>query len=371
MPTSLSPAVCIVGAGLAGLAAAYALAEAGIAAVVVDKSRGVGGRAATRWRDAAGPDGAPFRWRVDHGAQVFSPDPGSPGDRLARRVVAPDGLAVLGAPVVPFSDAGTRRPEDARTDGPPRLAFCDGYTALARGLADATPGLDLRLETAVTRLERAAEMWTVHATTADGDVRLGPFCAVLLTPPAPQAAALVAASAFDPDVRDALAHALDAATYRAQFTVVFAFGAPVALPGGVYALVNADGAAERDPHAVAWLADEAQKPRRAPRGAGLLVAQMSDGWTRAHDDDDRATVVALAREQAEALVGPLPEPIWTDTQRWRYSLPDLAVEASAQDAAEALGLFAAGDAVAGQGRAHLTLESGLDAAARIAAALTV
>ena len=371
--------VCVIGAGLAGLAAAHALAAAGVAVVVADKSRGVGGRAATRWRDVPGPDGADVRWRVDHGAQVFTPEPGSPADRLARAVLAPDALVDIAEPVVPFSDDGTLRPDDARAGGPLRLAVAGGYAALGRALADAAPGLDLRLGTTATRLMHAGDAWTVEATVGEETVTLGPFAAVVLTPPAPQAAALVAASAFDAPARDALADALAAGVYRAQFSVVLAFAEAVRLPHGAYALVNApsgrapaaaaDATPSRAPHAVAWLADETCKPGRAPDGAGLLVAQMSDAWTRAHDDDDRADVVAAVSAHAEALVGrALPAPLWTDSQRWRYSLPDAAVPRAALGAAEALGVFVAGDAVAGQGRAHLALESGLAAAARLLAA---
>ncbi len=363
MPDSTSLPVCVVGAGLAGLAAAHALAAAGIAVTVLDKSRGVSGRAATRWRDVPGT--LPARWRVDHGAQVFTPEPGSPADRLVRRVLAPDALVEIAGAVVPFDADGTLRPERARPGGPPRLCVRDGYAALGRALVP--PGLALRLNTTATRLVRDNGRWTVEATTPAVDVRLGPFRAVVLTPPAPQAAALVAASAFDTDVRDRLAEALAAAAYRAQFSVVLAFAEPVALPGGAYALVNvAEG---EDRHDVAWLADETRKPGRAPAGAGLLVAQMSDGWTRAHYNDDRAAVVQDATARVAALVGPLPAALWTDTQRWRYSLPDAALDAAALAPAEALGLFAAGDGVAGQGRAHLAIESGLDAAARLAAAL--
>ena len=108
----------------------------------------------------------------------------------------------------------------------------------------------------------------------------------------------------------------------------------------------------RTPHDVAWLALESGKPNRAPHGASLLVAQMSAGWTEAHYDDDRVDIVDRARARIEALVGPLPQRLWTDTQRWRYSLPDAAVDAAALRDAEARGLFAAGDAVAGTGRVH-------------------
>ena len=352
-----SPPICIVGAGLAGLAAAHALSRRGVACTVLDKSRGVSGRAATRWRDVES-GGASVRWRVDHGAQVFNPAVGSPADRLARSVAA-DQIVTIKAPTVPFDD-GTVRPDRIR-DGAPRLAFRDGYAALGRALADATPGLDLRLETTVTRLARDSGEWFAEATAPGGDARLGPFRAVMLTPPAPQAAALARASAFDG--HRALADALDAATYRSQWTVVMAFSETVSLPHGAYALVNTpDG----DPHDVAWLALESAKPNRAPPGASVLVAQMSDHWTDAHYDDDREAVVRQARARVEALVGPLPGALWTDTQRWRYSLPDAAVDAAALGPAEALGLFAAGDAVAGKGRAHLAIESGLGAAGRVA-----
>ena len=53
----------IIGAGMAGLTAANLLQNAGWAVTVVDKSRGVGGRMATRRLGAS---------RFDHGAQFFT-----------------------------------------------------------------------------------------------------------------------------------------------------------------------------------------------------------------------------------------------------------------------------------------------------------
>ena len=50
----------MIGAGLAGLAAARSLADAGVTVTVFEKSRGVGGRTATR-REGL--------WAFDHGAQ--------------------------------------------------------------------------------------------------------------------------------------------------------------------------------------------------------------------------------------------------------------------------------------------------------------
>ena len=55
--------VAVIGAGMAGIGAARLLADAGFRVVVFDKSRGMGGRCATkRWEGHS----------VDHGAQYFT-----------------------------------------------------------------------------------------------------------------------------------------------------------------------------------------------------------------------------------------------------------------------------------------------------------
>jgi predicted NAD/FAD-dependent oxidoreductase len=55
--------VAIVGAGVARLTAAPALRDRGLRVLVLEKSRGLGGRAATRRRGEG---------RIDHGAQFFT-----------------------------------------------------------------------------------------------------------------------------------------------------------------------------------------------------------------------------------------------------------------------------------------------------------
>ena len=64
--------VAVVGAGIAGATVARLLADAGVDVTVFDKSRGVGGRLATRravWRQA---DGTEHPAQHDHGAPGFS-----------------------------------------------------------------------------------------------------------------------------------------------------------------------------------------------------------------------------------------------------------------------------------------------------------
>ena len=356
--------LAIVGAGPAGLAAAHALRHADVRATVFEKSRGVSGRAATRWRDAPAPGGRTFRWRYDHGAQYLAPEAGSRVARLVRDDLPADGLVEVPGAVWPFDDDGTLRPDRARPEASPRWTYRDGIAELGRRLVAATPGLDLRLRTRVARLARDGTTWTVET---EGGPEAG-FDAVLLTAPAPQTADLLRASRLGGLDAGPLAAALSEVDYRSQFAVVWAFGREVDRPGGVYALVNADAhGGAGGGHAVAWLAVESDKPGRAPEGASLLVAQMAPAWTEAHYDADRADVVDAAAEAAADLLGPLPTPLWTDTQRWRYALPNAEADRDVLDAASGHGLFFAGDFTAEKGRVHLALEAGLDVAARIAA----
>ncbi|MGB3401864.1 MAG: FAD-dependent oxidoreductase [Microcoleaceae cyanobacterium] len=62
--TNLQFDVAIIGAGIAGLTCAKALQKAGYRVVILEKSRGVGGRVATRRMDD---------YRLDHGARYLEP----------------------------------------------------------------------------------------------------------------------------------------------------------------------------------------------------------------------------------------------------------------------------------------------------------
>lgn len=355
--------LAIVGAGPAGLAAAYALRTTSVDVVVFEKSRGLSGRAATRWRDAPAPDDTAFRWRYDHGAQYLSPDPDGRAARLVRDELPSDGLVEIEGAVWPFDDDGTLRPDRAKSAPGLKWTYRDGIADLGRRLQEATPGLDVRRQTRVAHLDRQPDRWTV---VTDGGGRHAEFDAVLLTPPAPQTADLLRASDLGAAAGSALADALGEAAYRTQFTVVWAFGEELERPGAAYAFVNADEhGGSGGGHDVAWLAVESDKPNRAPAGATLLLAQMSQGWTEAHYDAERPEVVAAAAEAVASVWGPLPEPLWTDTQRWRYALPNASADVDALASAAEHGLFFAGDFTAAKGRVHLALEEGLAVAERI------
>ncbi|MBC8075059.1 MAG: FAD-dependent oxidoreductase, partial [Chloroflexales bacterium] len=205
------------------------------------------------------------------------------------------------------------------------------------------------------------------ATLAEADY-------VLLTPPGPQAAEIIAASTLDAGVQGALLAELARSTYRRCLALTFAYARRPDAP--YYALVNSDRQ-----HPVSWLALEHLKPTRAPAGTGLLIAQMAHGWSVQHYDEaqagtfervaDAPAFVREAHQLSMALLGQdLGEPLWANLQRWRYSLPDSSCDFDTLNGTGS-GLFFAGDYTAGQGRVHLGIEQGWKVARAIARELKI
>ena len=337
-----APRVLVVGAGPAGAGVAHVL---GARADLAEKSRGAGGRAATRRRD-----GFVYDFGANH---VTRTDPA-----VEPLLAGIDGLVrVEGAVVLHDADGRLTPGDPARGDA--AWTHRDGLNRVVQHVVRAS-GAALLPGTRVAALRHDGRAWWAAADGADAP--LGPYAAVVLTAPAPQAAEIVRASAFDGGLRDALAEALAAVPYRPQFALVYAFDGPFPAPPGTAAFLNPDGR-----HPVAWAQIEAAKPGHVPDGAGLVVAQMSPAWTRAHYDDAPEDVLAAGLAALATLAdGPLPPVRFTDHQRWRYALPDGALDPSAARAAEALGLFAAGDGVEGKGRVERALASGLAVGTRVA-----
>ena len=342
--------VAIVGAGMAGLAAADELARAGHGVTVFEKSRGVGGRVATR--RVAG-------FAVDHGAQVVK----APTGPLRALVEAAGGAHDLAAPVWIFDAAGVVSPGDPAFNAEPKWVWPAGNTALAKHMAR---GLNLHLETAVAALRPAGLGYELVDAGGEGS---GPYQAVLLPAPPPQAAAILASGELAPAARAELVDALAPARYRPCLSIALAYGRRPELPW--YALLDVDRR-----HPVAWLACEHAKPGRAPAGHALMLAQMGPAWSLARWDElpkgtygqsaPLPAAIAEVHALVAALVGEeLGEPLWADVHRWRYALCDAPCGPAAVEGRD--GIFVAGDLEAGLGRVHLAVESGWAAARRIAA----
>lgn len=292
--------IAVIGAGLAGLAAADALRRAGHRVTVLEKSRGIGGRLATRRTR----DGFAF----DHGApMVHGRQPG-----FAAFLAG----AVAEGHAAPWRDGHVGLP---------------GMSGLAAGLAET---LDIRFETEVSILERRAGRWAVH--WVGGEILAD---AVLCTAPPQQTATLCSAL-------PAIVNAARAARMAPGWTLMAAWDRLADTPASVD---FADGPLE-SAH------DTAAKPGR-PAAPARWVAHARAEWVAAHLEMTREDACAAllpvlaARLQAHA-------PVYAAAHRWRYARVATPVGRPfvAQD-----GVAAAGDWMLGPeaGNAHA---SGLAAA---------
>ena len=295
--------VGVVGAGVAGLAAAQHLNEQGHRVHVFDKGRSVGGRLATRRIGDA---------TVDHGAQFFTV-----------RTTAFD-EAVRAARDVGLAYEWCRG--FGAGDGYPRYAIRGGMNRLGKHLA---AGLDIDVDTLVEAVVRGPQGWDVCHND-----RSTPVDAVVLTPPVPQSLALIDAGGT---VLDApLRTRLDAIAYHPTLALLVVLDGPsgVPPPGGV----------QLDDGPFSFIADNSAK---GISGQPALTFHASHALSRdlwdADADEAQAELLAYAQPwfgQAAATE--------TQLKRWRYAQPTAPlrhdVETTTVDGAP---LVFAGDAFAG------------------------
>lgn len=177
--TPLAHDVVIIGAGISGLAAAGRLREAGRDVLVLEKSRGLGGRAATRRIEWEGGEIA-----VDHGAQYFTARDRRFQDQVAR-------WQELGI-CFPWCEEFPNWNDGKMTESNPlwketRYACRKGMSSLGKHLAE---GIEVLRGHQVASVEKTADGWVLHA---EGENHHPVIHAksLFVSAPAPQALSLV------------------------------------------------------------------------------------------------------------------------------------------------------------------------------------
>jgi renalase len=306
----MTPSVAVVGAGLAGLACAAALQAAGRHVVVLEKSRGVGGRMSTRRGDG---------WQADHGAQYFTArDAGFRAEVAAWQAA---GAVSEWRPRLHVIGARRRRSPQDETDTQ-RFVGVPGMTAPARALAS---GVVLRTRHTVDALHAEGGQWRVH--TLEAGVLPERFSHVLLALPAAQALPLLQPHAA------ALAALAASARMQPCMAMILRFDAPASLPFDA-AFVN------QGP--LRWIARDGSKPAR--EGAECWILHAEEQWSAAHLETPLPDACALLLRAFSEVGGPAPS-AWT-AHLWRYASGGAALaEPWAFDAGRGLGLC--GDWLAG------------------------
>lgn len=269
MPSSAR--IAIIGAGLAGIAAARRLTAEGHQCRVFEKSRGYGGRCATK------------RWeghRIDHGAQYFTLR--NEAFRAAVITACGDSIQALTAPVV--NEGG------APLIGEPRWYHTRGNSHLARALAGE---LDIHTEHMVDTISPEGDGWNIMGDRFDR---------VLSTAPLPQTLKLAGIPTAGSD-------------YIPCLTLLLLYA-------GEYLGRTAEryAVSDRSGHALAWSACENHKQGRVLPGFTALVVQASLAFSEQYLEADSSTWAPLLRLEVEERWELSPGAFLTmHPHRWRYA----------------------------------------------------
>lgn len=279
--------VLVLGAGMAGLTAALALAEGGRSVRVVDKGRSVGGRMATRRIGSA---------VLDHGAQFFTV-------RSGEFAAAVDLWAADGVVDVWATGFG---PED----GHPRYRAAGGMSQLAKHLARACQreGVEVQLNQRVDAVIDTGDGLT--CTYAGGSRMPDEATSVIVTAPVPQSREILRSGGI------AVPGELNAVSYDPVIALL------ITGRGNTGRLGPSGARQQPDGPVFTFVADNHVKGISPVTAITAHVAPPVSAslWDR----DDAAIVDRLGPELGELLDGFVIEEL--QVKKWRYAAPRRCLE---------------------------------------------
>jgi len=285
------PTIAIIGAGMAGLIAARTLADHGLPVKVFDKSRGVGGRMATRRTE----EGLQF----DHGAQYFT----ARDERFSRHVSSwiQDGI------VEPWHGriVQIREGEVVGDKGQvSRYVGVPGMNAIARQLAS---DLDISLNCTVSEIRSAEDsqshFWKL-IDSAGGE--LGSFNIVIANCPPLQSGPLLRP-------HTPIASQISQVEMMPCWASLIELEAKESLPFDAAFVENSP---------LSWISRNDTKPQRPKGTRQCWVLHASSQWSLNHLEAEAAEVETLMHEALRvATKRPELKITSSGTHRWLYAIP--------------------------------------------------
>jgi len=299
--------IAVVGAGIAGLACARTLVQAGHKVTVFERAGAVGGRTASI--------DTPFG-TFDHGAQYFTvrdprfsqvlqTTPGLCKPWSANTVRVLDAYGLVAAASLPAAEA--------------HFVPSPSMDALARRWAQPLVAAgSIELSTQVTLIARDAlqpRQWQLSTVGTPGasDAQ-HVFCGfddVVLAVPHAQAVQLLRAS----HAVASLVSRLDVVQVGPCWTLMLAF--PQAAPTKITHLGPQWNAARSTHHRIAWLARESSKPGRG--SIERWTVQASAAWSAEHLQDDAPRVQAKLQKAFSEVTGIRAEPSHAAVYGWHQA----------------------------------------------------
>jgi hypothetical protein len=282
--------VAVVGAGVAGLACARALAERGFSVRVFEREAFPGGRVASRRLDSL---------CFDHGVQYFTTQ-----DPRFEPVVQAWQTAGVVACWHGRTVALTRFGQAGEVNSVARFVGVPNMEAVAIHM---TRGLDIRLAAEVSGLERRSGRWTLRGR--DGtDLDQAGFDLVVLAVPSPIAVTLL-------NEHSGLAQRAATVAWDPCWAVMLALGRP--------STVDFDAAFVSNDPILGWIARENSKPARNRLWGAVegWILHAHPTWSRTFLEMEQADASRWMQRAFAARVGrPLMQGA-VASHRWRLALP--------------------------------------------------
>lgn len=282
--------VAVIGAGVAGLSCARQLHAHAVDVVVFEKSRGFGGRAATR---RLGP------YTFDTGATSLTPQGKSIFDVVTQQLDASE-LVQVEKPIYYHVNGRVSGKSSGVNGG--RYCYTKGMSTLGKLLAS---GLDVRLETLIEKVTPNGGKWDINGEQFDK---------VVFAAPLEQTSAILLASGIE--------RKFVAVSYRKCLSVLFGFAHAKDWP--FHALLDPE-----QRHPATWLSIESVKVpgHRAPEGHSAVVVQMSPSYSRLNFENEEKEIVGDSLVYVHKLLGEdMGQPVIADVKRWRFSHPESVLD---------------------------------------------
>ena len=262
------PKIGIIGAGMTGIVCARNLSDAGYEPIIFEKSRGIGGRMATR-RTSNG-------LQFDHGAQYITAK-----SKHFQSFI--DSLIASG------------HAANWKIGGKNTIV---GNPSMNAMLESVVKGISLRFNEEIKTVDKTKDGWMI--STEDKNWL---FDIVVLALPAPQIMNLLGREVL-------LSEKIDDVKMAPCLTLMAAFSSDQATPFITHRGVNDD---------IAWIAQDSAKPGRL-RDITCWVAQAGDDWSRKHLELDKVDLVRILTPMlCERLGISASDLVYSSAHRWRYS----------------------------------------------------
>lgn len=288
--------IAIIGAGISGLTAGIELKNAGHGVMIYEKSRGYGGRMATRYAEND------KTLKLDHGVPYVSAE--SDEFRfLLKELYEENILEEWKSKIIKkdLKDAPLKHYSNLEKFYAP-----DGMNSIGKYLGK---DLDIRFSEKVNRIDHAQKtdrkghIWTLNCESGN-TVKAD---AVIISAPAPQTIALLKTAGKKTEI-SGLIHDLEAVSYDPQFAMMLTYS---------HKNLSDWGIIEVDDDIIKFISNESKK--RDLRKDALVVHSTFE-FASKNTEKDRDTITDVMSERLTSLLGEWAAlPDWKQLHFWRYS----------------------------------------------------